>query len=92
MREYVGPHEVRTLHDMIELSLGIDPELFLGVEGESCEERAARLDAARDIMAEDPELFDQLFRLAMRAPGAVRRLRPLAPTARRLAAKTAVAA
>lgn len=35
-----------------ELPRGIDYELFLGTPGESPEERAARLDAARDILAE----------------------------------------
>nr|WP_237536241.1 hypothetical protein [Streptomyces sp. SID3343] len=42
------------------MALGVDPELFTGVDGESAEERAARVDAAHDILTalwrEDPEL------------------------------------
>ncbi|MFX4294229.1 hypothetical protein [Streptomyces bohaiensis] len=56
MREYVGSHEVRTYEDWFELSMGTEPQLWLGVEGESREERAARLDAGLDILADDPEL------------------------------------
>ncbi|WP_103502300.1 MULTISPECIES: hypothetical protein [unclassified Streptomyces] len=56
MRAYIGRHEVLDHTDFIELSLGTDPELWLGVEGESAEERAARLDAGLDILKDDPEL------------------------------------
>ncbi|MEU8134601.1 hypothetical protein [Streptodolium elevatio] len=46
--------------EFAELALGIDSELFAGSVGESADERAARLDAARDVLAdlwrEDPEL------------------------------------
>nr|WP_237535759.1 hypothetical protein [Streptomyces sp. SID3343] len=42
------------------MALGVDPELFTGVDGESAEERAARVDAAHDILSvlwhEDPDL------------------------------------
>ncbi|MBE9498481.1 hypothetical protein IHE61_07100 [Streptomyces sp. GKU 257-1] len=34
--------------------------MWLGVADESAEERAARLDAARDILAEEPELYDRV--------------------------------
>ncbi|ATL83341.1 putative RNA polymerase sigma factor [Streptomyces malaysiensis subsp. malaysiensis] len=50
------------------MALGTPVDLWLGVEGETDEERAARLDAARDILA-DPEysdLADDLVRLAAR--------------------------
>lgn len=38
--------------DQEELLCGLDRELFLGAPDESPEERAARLDAARDILAD----------------------------------------
>ncbi|MGW1557580.1 hypothetical protein ACWCQ1_13855 [Streptomyces sp. NPDC002144] len=66
MRNYVGGHRADTPQDFAELALGTPVDLWLGVEGESDEERAARLDAARDILA-DPEfctLPDDLIRLA----------------------------
>ncbi|MEV3875443.1 hypothetical protein [Streptomyces sp. NPDC049906] len=53
--------------EFIELALGTPPELWLGTEGESPLERAARLDAARDILATHPELADDTLRLAARA-------------------------
>ncbi|MFK4100872.1 hypothetical protein ACI2L1_12510 [Streptomyces sp. NPDC019531] len=68
MRSYVGGHRADTPQDFAELALGTPTELWLGVDGESETERAARLDAARDILA-DPEfgtLPDDLIRLAAR--------------------------
>jgi hypothetical protein len=68
MLNYVCGHQADTSQDFAELALGTPLELWLGVEGESDEERAARLDAARDILA-DPEyrdLPDGLIRLAAR--------------------------
>lgn len=68
MLNYVCGHRADTPQDFAELALGTPVELWLGVEGESDEERAARLDAARDILA-DPEyrtLPDDLIRLAAR--------------------------
>ncbi|MCE7078841.1 hypothetical protein [Streptomyces sp. ST2-7A] len=56
MKSFIGRHEVRDHHDYLELSLGTDPDLWLGVEGESASERAARLDAGLDILADDPDL------------------------------------
>ncbi|MFF8402181.1 hypothetical protein ACF06P_11190 [Streptomyces sp. NPDC015684] len=64
MRTYIGGHQVVSVNDFIELALGTPAELWLGVEGESEEERAARLDAARDILADNPELPDDLARIA----------------------------
>ena len=68
MLNFVGGHRADTPHDFAELALGTPVDLWLGVDGESEAERAARLDAARDILA-DPEyrtLPDGLIRLAAR--------------------------
>ncbi|MCX5608254.1 hypothetical protein OHB39_11845 [Streptomyces sp. NBC_00047] len=64
MRTYIGRHEALSTDDFIELALGTPVELWLGVDGESEEERAARLDAARDILAEYPNLPDDVTRVA----------------------------
>ena len=66
MRTYVGRQQAVSAEDFVELALGTPVELWLGVEGESDDERAARLDAARDILA-DPEysnLPDDVARIA----------------------------
>jgi len=65
MRSYIGGHQAVTTNDFIELALGTPPELWLGEEGESEEERAARLDAARDILADNPGLPDAVARIAV---------------------------
>ncbi|BBC35863.1 uncharacterized protein SGFS_071570 [Streptomyces graminofaciens] len=68
MKYLVAGREAVTAAEFAELALGTPVELWLGVEGETEEERAARLDAARDILA-DPEfasLPDDLVRLAAR--------------------------
>ncbi|RKN43110.1 hypothetical protein [Streptomyces hoynatensis] len=69
MREFVGTHEVLSDEDLVELALGMgtDPELWLGVEGESEQERAARLDAGADILADDPDLAAPVTTLALAA-------------------------
>ncbi|WP_180686278.1 hypothetical protein [Streptomyces gossypiisoli] len=64
MRSYVGRHQAVSVDDFAELALGTPVELWLGVEGESDEERAARLDAARDILADSPGMPDDLIRIA----------------------------
>lgn len=64
MRTYIGGHQAVSVNDFIELALGTPPELWLGEEGETEEERAARLDAARDILADHPELPDDVARIA----------------------------
>ncbi|WP_399942865.1 hypothetical protein ACGH52_26345 [Streptomyces sp. BBFR25] len=64
MRTYIGGHQAVSVNDFIELALGTPAELWLGEEGETEEERAARLDAARDILADNPELPDDVARIA----------------------------
>ncbi|MCX5605391.1 hypothetical protein OOK29_45470 [Streptomyces phaeochromogenes] len=64
MRMYIGRQQAISTEDFAELALGTPVELWLGVEGESDEERAAREDAARDILADDPDLPDDLIRMA----------------------------
>ncbi|MFI0966073.1 hypothetical protein ACH4S8_32475 [Streptomyces sp. NPDC021080] len=64
MRTYVGRQQAISSEDFAELALGTPIELWLGVEGESDDERAARLDAARDILADNPNLLDDLIRIA----------------------------
>ncbi|MER6251376.1 hypothetical protein ABT224_08365 [Streptomyces sp. NPDC001584] len=64
MRTYIGGQEAVSVNEFIELALGTPLELWLGVEGESEEERAARMDAARDILAENPNLPDDVSRIA----------------------------
>ncbi|MFJ9541914.1 hypothetical protein ACIRPX_32290 [Streptomyces sp. NPDC101225] len=66
MRTYIGRQQAVSAEDFVELALGTPVELWLGAEGETDEERAARLDAARDILA-DPEycsLPDDVARIA----------------------------
>ncbi|WKK24707.1 hypothetical protein QZH56_03475 [Streptomyces olivoreticuli] len=64
MKTYIGGHQAVTTDDFLELALGTPLELWLGVLGESEEERAARLDAARDILADRPGLYDTVTRVA----------------------------
>ncbi|MFI5754647.1 hypothetical protein [Streptomyces sp. NPDC051569] len=67
MKYIVAGHTAVTADEFIELALGTPPELWLGVDGESEVERAARLDAARDILVEEPELVDRVSRVAAEA-------------------------
>jgi hypothetical protein len=67
MHSYIGRHRAVTDTDFVELALGTPVELWLGVEGETEEERAARLAAARDILADDPTLPDRVSRVAAEA-------------------------
>ncbi|MFF7882898.1 hypothetical protein ACH40F_19635 [Streptomyces sp. NPDC020794] len=64
MRTYIGRQQAISPEDFTELALGTPVELWLGAEGETDEERAAREDAARDILAESPNLPDDLIRMA----------------------------
>ncbi|WP_335981358.1 hypothetical protein [Streptomyces sp. CA2R106] len=67
MRAYIGRHLAATDNDFVELALGTPVELWLGVPGESDEERAARLAAAADILADDPTLPDRVSQVAAEA-------------------------
>ncbi|MER7172646.1 hypothetical protein [Streptomyces mesophilus] len=64
MKNFINGHQVVTLGDALELALGTPLELWLGVDGESDAERAARQDAARDILADDPALYDRVTKVA----------------------------
>ncbi|WP_328553418.1 hypothetical protein [Streptomyces sp. NBC_00358] len=66
MRTYVGHQQAVSAEDFVELALGTPVELWLGVEGENEMERAARLDAARDILVapEYRSLPDDVARIA----------------------------
>ncbi|WP_329440922.1 hypothetical protein [Streptomyces canus] len=64
MRTYIGHQQAISAADFAELALGTPVELWIGVEGETDEERAAREDAARDILADNPHLPDDLVRIA----------------------------
>lgn len=64
MKSIVAGHVAQSTTEFIELALGTPPQLWLGVEGETQEERAAREDAARDILTEYPGLPDEVTRLA----------------------------
>jgi hypothetical protein len=64
MRTYIGRQQAISAQDFAELALGTPVELWLGVDGETDEERAARLDAARDILADNPNFPDDLVRIA----------------------------
>ncbi len=59
MKDFVAGHPVVTGFDLAELAFGfdelpmsLDRELFLGVPGETREERAAREDVAREVLRE----------------------------------------
>ncbi|WP_405931022.1 hypothetical protein [Streptomyces sp. NBC_00827] len=67
MHAYIGGHQAVNDTDFVELALGTPLELWLGVDGESDEERAARLDAARDILADNLTLPDRVSRVAAEA-------------------------
>lgn len=74
MKDIVSGQRVVSRQEFAELALGIDTELFTGpADGETDTERAARLDAASDILAElwrtEPELAAYASRLM--APGSV---------------------
>jgi hypothetical protein len=67
MRTYIGRHQAVSDTEFVELALGTPVELWLGVAGESGEERAARLAAAADILADDPSLPDRVSQVAAEA-------------------------
>ncbi|MFF4228989.1 hypothetical protein [Streptomyces sp. NPDC001820] len=99
MRTFIGGHQVVSDTDFVELALGTPVELWLGVEGESEMERAARMDAARGILADNPGLPDDVSRVAAEAIEAfapelfnVIPLPALKPTCRRRQRRHGVAA
>ncbi|MFD7670129.1 hypothetical protein [Streptomyces anulatus] len=59
MKTIVAGREPVTATEFVELALGIDLELFTGSPTESVMDRAARLDVAREVLADlresDPE-------------------------------------
>ncbi|MEV2247447.1 hypothetical protein [Streptomyces sp. NPDC049970] len=67
MRTYIGGHEAVSDTDFVELALGTPLDLWLGVEGESEMDAAARMDAARDILADNPDFPDRVSRVAAEA-------------------------
>ncbi|GGR43230.1 hypothetical protein [Streptomyces netropsis] len=67
MKELTDRYEAAADDDLVELSLGTPLELWLGEKGESGEERAARLCAASDILAENPDLKDLVTRICAEA-------------------------
>jgi len=60
----VAGHMAANTEEFVELALGTPVELWLGVEGESEMERAARMDAARDILSDNPDFPDRVSRVA----------------------------
>ncbi|MEE4544181.1 hypothetical protein V2S66_19655 [Streptomyces sp. V4-01] len=83
MPDFIGPHRATSTTDFLELALGTPLDLWLGQEGESNQERAARLAAARDIIADDPGLYDRTTALAVETIGqTMPELLRLAPTPR----------
>ncbi|MFE5331753.1 hypothetical protein ACFRCG_35765 [Embleya sp. NPDC056575] len=67
MKDIVVGRHAATIAEFAELAFGVDFALFDGEPGESAEEEAARLDAARDILsdlwAKDRELARHVERL-----------------------------
>ncbi|MFF9113097.1 hypothetical protein [Streptomyces sp. NPDC014805] len=95
MRTFIGHQQAVITDEFVELALGTPVELWLGVEGETEEERAARMDAARDILADDPGLADDVARIAAEVIDTHPELFdfvPLPRPARRRATRKAVAA
>ncbi|SDK79629.1 hypothetical protein [Streptomyces indicus] len=73
MRTYIGGHQAVNADDFEELALGEERAFWLeavfGKPGESEQERQAREDAARDMLAdsEHPELPEQVCRIVAEA-------------------------
>ncbi|MEU7100365.1 hypothetical protein AB0A66_18840 [Streptomyces longwoodensis] len=89
MRTYIGHHQALSTDEFVELALGTPVELWLGVEDETDEERAARLDAARDILADEPDLPDHLIRMAAEVIEEHQDLFDIVPLARPIRRRTA---
>ena len=63
MKYFIGDQEIVTDDEALELAL----DLYLPTGEETSEERAARLDAGRHILEEDPELLDRAVRVVAKA-------------------------
>ncbi|MFD7750636.1 hypothetical protein [Streptomyces sp. NPDC059757] len=97
MKNIVAGHIAASTAEFVELALGTPVELWLGVEGESEMERAARLDAARDILGDNPDFPDRVSQVAAEtieafAPELFNVVSLPQPVARRQAARKAAAA
>ncbi|MFE6001452.1 hypothetical protein ACFQ6C_32065 [Streptomyces sp. NPDC056454] len=97
MQNIVAGRIAASTTEFIELALGTPLDLWLGVEGESEMERAARLDAARDILADNSGMPDDAIRVAAEAieqhAAGLFNVVPLArPSSRARRARKAVAA
>ncbi|GAA2129901.1 hypothetical protein GCM10009760_01690 [Kitasatospora kazusensis] len=77
MRSIVAGQRAASAEEFAELALGVDEELFAGVDDENEAERAARLDVAHAVLAdlrrEAPELAAYAERLLKSAPVPLRR-------------------
>ncbi|MFF4856877.1 hypothetical protein ACFY2N_18505 [Streptomyces rubiginosohelvolus] len=81
MKSIVAGREPVTATEFVELALGIDLELFTGSPTESVMDRAARVDVAREVLADlresDPETAayaESLLRaLPLKQPRSIRR-------------------
>ncbi|MFG2831154.1 hypothetical protein ACGFWI_27375 [Streptomyces sp. NPDC048434] len=93
MRTYIGNHQVVSTGEFDELAfgfeerpLGIDRDLFLSpFEPETAEERAVRLDAARDVLADlrqQGESGDEIAAWDALYADALTAVAPLRPTRR----------
>ncbi|MET7872586.1 hypothetical protein [Streptomyces cyaneofuscatus] len=67
MKSIVAGRVAASTTEFIELTLGTPLDLWLGVEGESEMERAAREDAARDILADNLDFIDRVSQVAAQA-------------------------
>lgn len=98
MKCIVAGHEAVTAKDFAELAFGIDLELFTGSAAETDDDRRARLDVARAVLAElresDPEAAAYATALLRTSPMKGRRPAGRRPrrSVRRPAVRTAVAA
>ncbi|MFE3202881.1 hypothetical protein [Embleya sp. NPDC059237] len=72
MRSIVAGRHAATIAEFAELALGVDFVLFDGEPGETAEEEAARLDAARDILSDLWARDRELARHAERMLAALR--------------------
>ncbi|MCP9207108.1 hypothetical protein [Streptomyces cucumeris] len=67
MNHFITAYPAAPDAECLELAHGTPLDLWLGVEGESEEDRAARLEAARDILADYPDLMGFVVRITVAA-------------------------